>query len=155
MRIRRFWPFLNLFWPFLNIFWLFFDIQTHFSCSNKLTPLSILFLFLRMIWTPLPPLLDPNQRHRLPLQNWRALSTSCPIRHIPKPLTTARHIQRVQQFVSDYLNLVIFGHFQNNFRPKNRNFQNCLAGSPFGLVLLGNFENFDFLAENYSENGQK
>ena len=45
-------------------------------------------------------------------------------------------------------NLVIFGHFQNNF-------QNCLVGSPFGLVLFGNFENFDFLAENYSENGQK
>ena len=35
------------------------------------------------------------------------------------------------------------------------NFQNCLAGSPFGLVLSGNFENFDFLAENYSENLQK
>ena len=26
-----------------------------------------------------------------------------------------------------------------------------LSGSPFGLVLLGNFENFVFLAENYSE----
>ena len=30
-----------------------------------------------------------------------------------------------------------------------------LSGSPFGLVLLGNSENFDFLAENYSENLQK
>ena len=38
---------------------------------------------------------------------------------------------------------------------KNRNFQNCLVGSPFGLVLSGDFENFDFLAENYSENLQK
>ena len=65
------------------------------------------------------------------------------------------NLQCVQKCVSDYLNLVIFGHFQNNFRPKNQNFQNCLAGSPSGLVLLGNFENFDFLAENYSENGQK
>ena len=53
----------------------------------------------------------------------------------------------------DYLNLVIFGDFQNNFRPKNRNFQ-IFAGPPFGLVLLGNFENFDFLAENYSENSK-
>ena len=42
--------------------------------------------------------------------------------------------------------------FQNNFRPKNLNFQNWLA---FGLVLLGNFENFNFLVENYSENFQK
>ena len=34
------------------------------------------------------------------------------------------------------------------------NFQNCLAGS-FGLVLLSIYENFDFLAENYSENLEK
>ena len=53
-------------------------------------------------------------------------------------------LQCVQKVCSDYLNLVIFGDFQNNFRPKNRNFQNCLAGSPFGLVLLCNFEKFDF-----------
>jgi len=45
-----------------------------------------------------------------------------------------------------------FWRFSNNFRPKNRSFQNGLAGSPFVLVLLGNF---DFLAENYSENLQK
>ena len=61
-------------------------------------------------------------------------------------------VQCIQKYGSDYLNLVIFGDFQNNFRRKNRNFQNCLAGSPFGLVLLGNFESFDFFAENYSEN---
>ena len=30
-----------------------------------------------------------------------------------------------------------------------------VSGSPFGLVLLGNFENFDFSANNYSENLQK
>ena len=47
-----------------------------------------------------------------------------------------------------------FGDFQINFRPKIRNFQNCLAGSPLGLVLLDIFENFDFLAENHSENLQ-
>ena len=41
------------------------------------------------------------------------------------------------KFVSDYLNLVIFGNFQNNFRPKNRNFQNYLADLvPEGLVAL-------------------
>ena len=34
-------------------------------------------------------------------------------------------------------------------------FSKLLSGSPFGLVLWGNFENFDFLAENYSENLQK
>jgi len=34
-----------------------------------------------------------------------------------------------------YLNLIIFGDFQNIYRPKTRNFQNCLAGSPFGLVF--------------------
>ena len=73
----------------------------------------------------------------------------------PRFIHKPRKIKCVQTFVSDYLNLVIFGHFENNFRPKNRNFQNCLAGSPFGLVLLVNFENLDFLAENYSKNGQK
>ena len=45
--------------------------------------------------------------------------------------------------------------FRIIFGRKNQNFQNCLSGSPIGLVLLGNFENFDFLAENYSENLQK
>ena len=37
-------------------------------------------------------------------------------------------LQCVQKFWSDYLNLVIFRDFQNNIRPKNRNFQNFLAG---------------------------
>ena len=66
-----------------------------------------------------------------------------PRAHYQQTLDVLKHakVQYVQKFVSDYLNLVIFG--------------NRLAGSPFGLVLLGNFENFDFLAENYSENGQK
>ena len=56
-------------------------------------------------------------------------------------------VQCVQKLVCDYLNLVIFGRFQNNF-------QNFFYGSPYGLVLLGNFENFDFFTENYSENVQ-
>ena len=45
----------------------------------------------------------------------------------------------------------------NNLCPaqKFRNFKNCLAGSPFGLVLLNNFEHFDLLAQNYSENLKK
>ena len=46
-------------------------------------------------------------------------------------------IQCVKNFWSDYFNLVVFGDFQNNCRPKNRNFQNCLA---FGLVLLGSLK---------------
>ena len=48
----------------------------------------------------------------------------------------ANDIQCVQAFVSDYINLIIFGDFQNNCRPKNRNFQNFLSGSPFGLLFL-------------------
>ena len=52
-------------------------------------------------------------------------------------------------------NFVIFGHFQNNFRPKNRNFQNCPIKRARRASRKGNFENFDFLAENYSENIQK
>ena len=52
-------------------------------------------------------------------------------------------------------NLVIFGRFQNNFRPKNRNFQNCPIKRARRASRQGNFENFDFLAENYSENVQK
>ena len=51
-------------------------------------------------------------------------------------------VQCVQKLWSDYFYLVFFGDFKNLFRSKNRNFQNCLAGS-FGLVLIRNFENFD------------
>ena len=59
-------------------------------------------------------------------------------------------LQCVQKFGFDYLYLVIFGDFQNNFRVQNR-----LVGSPFGLGLLGNYENSDLLAENHFENLQK
>ena len=43
-------------------------------------------------------------------------------------------IQCVQKFWADFLKLVIFGRFQNNFRQKI--FQNCLAGSFFYWAIL-------------------
>ena len=56
---------------------------------------------------------------------------------VPQSSQSQDNVQRVQKFVSDYLNLVIFGRFQNNFRHKNRNFQNCLSSSPRALPTRG------------------
>ena len=51
-------------------------------------------------------------------------------------------------------NLVILGHFQNNFRPKNRNFQNCPIKRARRASRQGNFENFDFFILKTSKNDQ-
>ena len=65
-----------------------------------------------------------------------------PRAHYQQTLDVLKHakVQYVQKFLSYYINLVIFG--------------NRLAGSPVGLVLLGNFENFDFFILKTSKNDQ-
>ena len=66
--------------------------------------------------------------------------------------TDSSVVQCVQKFWSDYLNLVNFEVFGVKLSAKKSIFQNCLSGSPLGLVLWGNFQKSIFGRKFHSKN---